>query len=176
MNSCHCKNIAVVVLVLAFIVVAVCGCSSQDNYVTGNEWLLIQKQSLQDLESYTSGMDEVFALYIVGGISDNDFLSEVELLKQQYKILKQFRVELKTAHPVKEGSHSYVSKRGTDALENYYRTIGEILDYAITDDGKPRSADELAYGYLAFQQTLSTSLAEYITAVVWLEEANADEK
>jgi hypothetical protein len=175
MNNFPCKKIVIVCLIATLLCSLFCGCAKEDDYITGNEWLLVQKQSLSDLEAYTSGMDEVFSLYIVGGITENDFVAELDLLKQQYEILKKFRSELKVANPVKEGSHSYVSKRGTDALDDYYDTIGELLDYAVNDSGKPLSPDELSYGYMAYQQTLSTSLSEYVTAVVWLEEANKTE-
>ena len=172
MRNFLCKRIIPLCLAAFTFFCVLTGCANEESYITGNEWLLTQKKCLKDLEAYTAGMDEVFSLYIVGGITDEDFIAEHNLLKQQYEILKKFRAELKADNPVKEGSHSYVSKRGSDALDKYYDTVGELLDYAIKEDGKPRPTKELSYGYLAYQQTLSSCLSEYVTAVVWLEEAN----
>ena len=171
MNNCLYKRLLAICIAVCLLCTLLVGCSEEENYITGNEWLLVQKQSLTDLEAYMSGVDEVFSLYIVGGITDDDFIEELSLLKQQYEILKKFRSELKAENPVKEGSHSYVSKRGSDALDNYYKTVGELLEYAVNEEGKPLPPDELSYGYLAYQQTLSTYLSEYVTSVVWLEEA-----
>ena len=160
MNNCLYKRLLAICIAVCLLCTLLVGCSEEENYITGNEWLLVQKQSLTDLEAYMSGVDEVFSLYIVGGITDDDFIEELSLLKQQYEILKKFRSELKAENPVKEGSHSYVSKRGS-----------ELLEYAVNEEGKPLPPDELSYGYLAYQQTLSTYLSEYVTSVVWLEEA-----
>lgn len=153
--------------------ISCCAGCSEVEYITGNEWLIVQKQCLTDLDAYTSGMDEVFSLYLVGGMEKNDFLQEIRVLKQQYAILKEFRVKLKADNPVKEGSHSYVSKRGTEALDNYYDTLGEILDYAIDETGQPLPTNEMSYGYLAYKQSLTSSLSEYVTAVVWYEETKS---
>ena len=145
--------------------------NSEPEYITGNEWLVKQKASLTDLDAYTSNMDEVISLYAIGSMSETDFSAELDLLKQQYDILVALREKLKQENPIKEGSHSYLSKRGTDALDRYYDTLGEVLNNLTTADGNPLAPEEMTYRYMAYQQTLNTCLAEYTTAMVWLEES-----
>lgn len=155
---------------LTLFMCGLCGCSNKESGITGNEWLVKQKVLLEDLSAFTEGMDEVYSLYLVGGISESDFLTELRLLKQQYAILNQFYVQLKNENPVKEGTHSYVSKRGSDAIANYYSILGEIFDNSVDGKGSPLKADQLAYVYMAYQQQLTSALAEYTTAIIWLEE------
>lgn len=160
---------------LTILICGLCGCSKEETGITGNEWLVKQKVLLEDLSAFTEGMDEVYSLYLVGGISESDFLTELRLLKQQYAILNQFYAQLKNENPVKEGTHSYVSKRGSDAIANYYTILGEVIDNSVDEKGSPLKADQLAYVYMAYQQQLTSALAEYTTAIIWLEEGQTNE-
>lgn len=144
------------------------GCAGKT--ITGNEWLLVQEQCLDDLQAYTSSMDDVYTLFLTSAITNEDFLNEVRLLKTQYGTLNQFYEKLKAEHPVKEGSHSYVSKRGTEGIEKSYEVIGKILDNTLDGQGRPKSAQELSYTYLAYKQELTAALSEFVTSVVWLQE------
>lgn len=168
-----CNSIRRVAIVAMCVILAIgaAGCAEKETGITGNEWLMKQEVLLEDLSAFTEGMDEVYALYIVGGISSEDFLLELRLLKQQYAILNQFYTQLKNENPVKEGTHSYVSKRGSDAIATYYSLLGEVIDNSVDKNGTPLKADELAYVYMAYQQQLVSALAEYTTAIVWLKES-----
>lgn len=169
------RALAFCLCISLFFAFFVSGCKTEeDEYITGNEWLVIQKTCLTDLEAYMTGVDEVFSLYLVGGMTESDFLVELRLLEQQYNALVQFRDELKAENPVKEGSHSYASKRGTDALDAYYDTIGDLLENVVDEEGKPYPADQLSYIYIAYEQTLSDYLATFVTAIVWYEEAQKE--
>lgn len=160
-------------LILSIVLIlGITGCSAKG--VEGNEWLLIQKTCLTDLEAFASGMDEVYSLYIIGSMSQSDFQVELNLLKKQYGILNAFYDDLKAQNPVKEGSHSYISKRGTDGLQNCYYVLGEILTHSVDTNGKPLEPKQMSYTYLAYKQQLASSLSEYVTAIVWLEESQSN--
>lgn len=148
------------------------GCGQKT--VTGNEWLMIQKQCLEDLQAFANGMDEVYSLYILTAIGEDDFMTEHKILKQQYTALLAFYDQLKEENPVKEGSHSYVSKRGTEGIEDCYKILGEILENSFDENGRPLHIAEMTYRYMAYKQNLSTAISTYVTAVLWLEEANAN--
>lgn len=167
------RRLFAVLLCAVVFVGALAGCSKEEEGITGNDWLVKQKVLLDDLSAFTEGMDEVYSLYLVSGISDTDFLTELRLLKQQYAILNQFYTQLKNENPVKEGSHSYVSKRGSDGIATYYSVLGELIDNSVDESGSPLKPEELAYVYMAYQQRLVSALAEYTTAIIWLEDAQS---
>lgn len=162
------EGILIVMCCIALLAGSLAGCSSKT--ITGNEWLLVQEQCLDDLKAFASGMDDVYTLYLTSAITNEDFLNEVRLLKTQYGTLNQFYEKLKTDNPVKEGSHSYISKRGTEGIEKSYEVLGKILNDTLDEQGRPKSASELSYTYLAYKQELTTALSEFVTSVVWLEE------
>lgn len=162
------KHVCVICL-LAIMLFSLCGCKEEG--VTGNEWLVIQKACLEDLEAYAAGMDEVYTLYLTSAITQEDFLTEVRLLKAQYITLNQFYDDMKAKNPVKEGTHSYISKRGTEGMEKCYSVLGKILEDTVDGQGRPKAPKELSYTYLAYKQELTTALSEYVTAIVWLEDS-----
>lgn len=135
--------------------------------ITGNEWLLMQESCFDDLEAFANGMDEVYTLYIIESITATDFLAELKLLNQQYKLLVAYYEELKTNNPIEPESHSFLSKKGTESMENIYSCIGEILNASLDPNGNPLPQNQLAYRYLAFRQTLSEHISGYMTAIQW---------
>ncbi len=164
------KRIFAIILCALCITMLFSGCSSK--MITGNEWLLKQKECLDTIEAFADGMDEVYALYIMGSMAEEDFLIELRLLKAQYNVLDQYFRRLQEENPVKEGTHSYVSKRGSEGMKKCYQVLGKIIDSSVDEDGKALSHDELAYLYLAYRQEFSAAVSEYVTAVIWLDGPN----
>lgn len=162
------EGFLVLMCCILLLVGSLSGCSGKT--ITGNEWLIVQEQCLDDLKAFASSMDDVYTLYLTSAITNEDFLNEVRLLKTQYGTLNQFYEKLKADNPVKEGSHSYISKRGTEGIEKSYEVLGKILNDTMDEQGRPKTASELSYTYLAYKQELTTALSEFVTSVVWLEE------
>jgi len=158
---------------LLLIVVNSFGCGNEKT-ITGNEWLIIQEQCLEDLKSYADGMDEVYTLYFIEAISKEDFANELVLLNQQYKILKAFYEKLKTENPLEPGSHSFVSKKGTEAIENLYTCFGEILKNSVDENGQPLPQSRLAYRYLAYRQNIIGYISEFTMAITIIKYENGE--
>ena len=148
------------------------GCSS-DSSVTGDEWLVKQEACFEDLKAFADGMDSVYTLYFIESITTEDFKTELELLNKQYKILVAFYEQMKEENPIKPESHSYLSKRGTEAMENIYDCLGEIIANSVDQNGKPLPPTQLAYSYLAYRQELIDYVTEFDTAVT-LYKTNPD--
>ena len=161
--------------VLMFIVALICSlsaCGSPER-ISGNEWLKVQEASYNDLQSFSEGVDQVVTLYIMESITAEDFEKEVMILKQQYSILLKFRKKLTDDYPVEPQSHSYVSKRGTEAIENMYDCFEELLNNLLDENGKALRVQETSYRYLAYKQNMQTYVVEYMTAIQWLNEAES---
>lgn len=161
----------VITLACVMLLATFAGCGKKTKTITGNEWLIKQQECFDDLEAFASGMDEVYALYFTQSITAEDFLVELNLLKQQYKLLNAYYEEMKKENPIEPETHSFLSKKGTEAIENLYKCLGEILDTSVDSAGVPLPADQLTYQYLAYQQTLNGYIAEYTTAIAWYNDA-----
>jgi hypothetical protein len=161
-----------IVLVMTFICLitsfVLVGCNSE---ITGNEWLKMQDDFVDDLESFTSDMDEVYSLYFSGKISDDDFVEEVSTLYNLYDVMMLKREDFKAQHPIKPESHTYLSKRGTSALDNIPVTLKKILDCSIQSDGTPLDNKNLSYKYLKYKDDIIGYFMDYKTALEWLTDA-----
>ena len=134
--------------------------------ITGNEWLMKQTDCLTELQAYAEGMDDVITLYVAGSITAGDFQNEVAILKQQYAVLLEFYNTLKAEYPVEPETHSYLSKRGSDALQKVYDDMGKVLDGLFDPEtGLPYTAEHVAYVYIGYRQGILDSIAEFTTAV-----------
>lgn len=159
-------------LMLAMVMLlSLCACQKQDDTrITGGKWLFVQEeQCLPDLQAYSEGMDEVVTLYIMGAITEEDFGVELMILDNQYDLLMQRFQQIKRDNPVKEGGHTYISRRGTEGMEKCYEVFGNILVALRDENGRPLSRDEVAYIYLSFRQDLSDAMATFFTAVAYYE-------
>lgn len=164
------KKVAAVLLaaILLFVLGA---CKKEQNYVTGDQWLITQKECLEDIKAFSEGMDEVFTLYSIGAISDQDFVIELSILSSQYDILIAKYEKLKAENPVKEGSHTYYSQRGTEAIQKCYDIMGKLLESPYNEDYKLYPPNEVAYRYMSYHSEINNALAEYITAYLYYEAA-----
>lgn len=163
------KKLIARILFLTFCINLITACDGDNKSITGNEWLVLQKDCIKDLEAYAKGMDDVYTLYITDAITAEDFAVEINLLKQQYDILVGFYEKMKLDNPIKPESHSYLSRRGTDAIVNLYKTFGDILAHSADGTGTPIPADQLSYTYLAYRQVIISDLVEYMTALSYYE-------
>lgn len=145
------------------------GCAAQG--ITGNEWVLMQKDSVSDLETFANSMDDIFSLYFIGAISDEDFAQEINTLKQEYQLMQADYQQKKEENPILPESYSYAAQKGIAGIENVRQLLGEILDNAIDENGNPVAADELSYIYMGYQQELVDYLAEYVTAYQLIQES-----
>lgn len=168
----HSQYVLIRCLALAAVVIAVAaacfGCAAKG--VTGNEWLLMQEERLDELELLADNMDEVFSLYVMGAIGSTDFLTEIELLKQQYAVMNEMYDAEKREYPILPENNSYAAQKGVEGLERVREILGAILNNAAVD-GVPLPPDEAAYMYMAYKDELADNLAVYITAVQYITAA-----
>lgn len=167
------KNKVLVIILCIVLIIVFSGCNNVKR-ITGNEWLIVQESCFDDLESFCAGMDDVYALYISGGITASDFAVEVAILKEQYKMMYSSYEELKKNNPIQPESHSYLSQVGSEAMNNIYLTIEATLNASLDSTGQALSIDNIAYMYLAQRQELTEYISQYTSAVAWVRAANGE--
>ena len=156
------RKIVFAIVCLLCILSVLSGCTTKG--VTGDQWLMMQEPYINDLQSFSEGMDEVYTLYIAGSITKDDFCSELSVLKAQYSILEaDYEVFKEDTHILPE-NFSYAAQRGVNGVENIYRLLGEALDESLDENGAPLPQAEISYLYLLKGQEIHSCLADYITA------------
>lgn len=119
---------------------------------TGEQWLMSQNTHVNSIIILTDEMDNIVTLYLSDNINESDFLSHVEILEQECKLLKaNYQTEEKKI-PVKTGTHTYFTKIGTENISSLYDNILDIIEMLKTNSG---NKEVLSYKYLAFQQEIA---------------------
>ena len=161
------KKIVIGIFLSVFLVLAAIGIwwyFSYSKSVSGPEWLAMQDTYIDQMESYADEMDDVFALYISGNISQEDFKNHIAVLKGEFSIMLKAYEKAQKDNPIRTGSHTYSSKIGCESVEKCFETIGNILEMA-SDEKNSSDTSILGYKYLAYQQEIIVSLSDYMAAV-----------
>lgn len=169
----HIQKCLIPLLVMVMVFVGFVGCTKE---ITGNEFLLKTQTYVNDLHDFADGMDQVYTLYFTGKISDDDFINEVSELKDIYNYMVNKYDKFKEDNPIKAASHSYVSKRGINALDKIANAYKKVLDESVTDDNKVLDKENLSYDYMLCGEDVTASYAEYQTAIAWLKDAQKTTK
>lgn len=155
---------------------AVLGIKTYLNYskqITGIEWLDMQEEYIDEMETYADNMDDIFALYLSGTISSEDFLNHLTVLSNELKVMKAVYEDAKNDNPVRTGTHTYSSKTGCEAVERNYETFEKIINMAALEENYS-DVNTLGYKYLAYQQEIVDNLADYMGAIEIVKEERGD--
>lgn len=158
------KKVICLILCVVLCAGAVCGCSEVKT-ITGNEWLVKLQISYDNAVVFCEGMDEVYELYLLGSITGQDFLNEHAILDTQYNVLRNEYIKLKNETTIEAGSHSYVSIRGSEAIEELYSLLGELLDNTIVNN-LPVAPEKMMYVYMAYEQKIKKCFSDYAAALL----------
>lgn len=142
---------------------------SYSGQLTGTEWFQKQDKYIDEMETYTQSMDDIFALYISGSISEEDFLNHISVLQSQLTIMEKAYAKAEAENPVKTGSHTYASKKGCESVKGCYEVLNEILDMA-SNENNYSDIEILSYKYLTCQQEIIEHLADYMAASEIIQE------
>lgn len=158
------RIIWIIILLLLIIFGAIFGIRAYKNAKaqrTETEWFERQQVYLDNLETYANNMDKIYSLYIAQSISESDFLTHVDSLEKQLKLIEySYNRELKE-HPVKVHSGSYHAQKGIEAVEGCFQTFENILTMTKKNYQDPNA---LAYKYMAYQQDIARYLSTYTAA------------
>lgn len=138
-----------------------CGCSAKG--ISGDDWILMQHDTISELQTFSEEMDDVYTLYIIGSISSDDFLTELDVLQQEYQIMKAAYDQDKENNPILPEDCSYAAQKGMDALDSIWETLWDALNCAVQDDTL-LSVEEISYSYMAYQQELYETTLDYLTS------------
>lgn len=136
--------------------------------ISGDEWVIMQMDYMDDIDAFTKGMDEVYTLYVSGGITAEDFLTEVRVLKQQNLIMQNVYESEKENNPILPDSYSSIAQKGIQSIEDMRNIFTNILNESTDADGNALSQEEIAYLYISYNDELKTDLASYLVAYEYI--------
>lgn len=154
------KKIIIIAIIAIAAIVSIKTIHTNINSKTGTEWFEEQGAYVSNMETWASQLDDVTALYINGNISQDDYMSHIDLLEKELALMKaDYSVSKEN---VKIGSYSELEKMGCDSVEECFSVMGDMIDMVRESSGNP---DELSYNYIAFQQKLIYAIEGYAEAI-----------
>lgn len=163
-------------LVAAVVLACVFLFPKHDKGVTENEWLIHRKEDISNLEVLAENVEDVYTLYISGGMSAEQFVNERLLLVAQFNVCNKLYEDAKKDDKVIPGSASWISGEGVKSLENTFQYFGDLLNESVDGTGSPLSPEEMSYLYLSCKEKLTDSISAFTVACSWIEEAKAEEE
>lgn len=133
------------------------GCAKKGT--DAEEWILDRYETMGVIEMYCGELDDVVALYVSGGMTEEEYLQEVSVLNEEFSMMKEAREE----DEIKVGSHTEETKRGQEGYEAIWTHLG-ILTESLGSDPSLLDAKTLAYFYMAYRDALSQDFEDYYGA------------
>lgn len=150
--------IAVIATIAIFLLISVV----QPWKCTGKEWLEEQGQYITEFEEYADTMDSILSLYVTGNLTQEAFLEHLDALNDELLIMQAGYNTAKEDHPVKVGTHTYATKKGSESVEKCY---GIFQDMIHMEQQEYQDVDTLSYKYLAYQQKLVDCMSDYMACI-----------
>ena len=163
-------KIICVLIIFFFITGALTFYFVSEKGISGNEWFLMQDETISDVSSYCDEMDEIITLYVGGYMSNDDFKNEETMLQYEFTILKAKYEKLNKDNPVKTGAHSWASKRGATVIQDILNHIEAFIsvDYSTMD------SETVLANYLVLHETIEDDMAGYYTIRNWIVESETE--
>lgn len=132
--------------------------------VTAEEWIVKKYELVEQFDSFSSGLDDVISLYSMGSISVEDLSNEIYVAKSTLALMKKLYDQDLEEHPIKIGTHTYETKKGMEGLELIWECYDSMLSQIDDVCRSTGSANDVAYVYLAYRETVAGGLFDYMQA------------
>lgn len=139
---------------------------SKNNRITGDEWFNKQQTYVDELETYSDEVSDVYLLYFNGNIGADDFYNHVTVLQQELTIMKEARNKELEAHPIKPDTYGYYAKLGCEAVDNAYETYEGLLLASLTNY---EDSSQVMYDYLTVKSDMKNIMWDYALAVSYYQ-------
>lgn len=150
------------ILVLSLIMTGITGCAKKG--VTADQKIVLEADNMKTLSDFYSNMKDTVVLYASGATSLEDFCVELEVLKEQYDVIRYIYDRDLEENPIRTGTYDYASKSGMEGLEEMWDKISDCLNSVYDIALQGASADAVSYQYMAHQEGIIDSFQKYLEA------------
>ena len=150
------------ILVLSVVMAGVSGCAKKG--VTADEKIILEADNMKTLSEFYSNLKDTVVLYASGATSPEDFCIELEVLKEQYDVIRYIYDRDLEDNPIRTGTYDYTSKSGMEGLEEMWDKISDCLNSVYDIAVQGASADAVSYQYMAHQDGIIDAFQKYLEA------------
>lgn len=146
-------------LLLAFCMVLSVGCAQKG--ITNEQLVLESISHIENLGLVFENIDSLYNAYIMGLVSEGDFLNELIIIRACLQIYYDSYLSDKQQF-IYPGTNTETTKETIRAADSLFASAFHVIDYAVGEDGKPLTPNEVAYVYLAYSQTVEADLVIFL--------------
>ncbi len=156
--------ISIPLLIIVFSFIFISGKrADKKQKITGEEWFDMQSAFMEDISEIADHMDTTVTLYYNGNLSEEAYLEQMKMVKQEMVLFIASYEKTKDSVEVKLGTHKLGSKIGCDSAEKSYYFLKDMIDYCMMQEYSS-DKEKLIYMYLAKNNELRNILYNYSAA------------
>ena len=165
------KKLLIVVTIVFFLTSTLFYITQKVNGITGNEWILKQKEQIYMLADFSQNLDDVYALYISGAMDKDSFLAEWQRLSDAFGVMEFQRTQDSEKNVVAPEKHTKTSREGAEAINTIFYDFRLLLNASVKDS-IPIPRTELLYQHLDYSKKITEELEIFMKAYQKAKEDN----
>lgn len=168
----------IIALLMSLSLTCLSGCEKeveeQIKEVKAEEWIISLDETDEKLNELIKSTEDIYTLYVMGKMSSDDFLIELEVDQDMLFYVQQNYTEQKSKVTIDPKSDSD-AKKGLAAFEMLFDDINGLYTASVDQTGSPYSAVEVSYIYLNYKDKIIDDYAVYNAAVILTNDDNLKE-
>lgn len=156
------RKYRIYIILLSVLVLLVSGCAKKGTDARAK--VVLEADNVKTLSEFYSNMNDTVVLYVSGATAPDDFCIELEVLKEQYDVIRYIYDKDLEDNPVRTGTYDYISKYGMEGLEEMWNRVSACLDSVYDIALQGASQDAVSYQYLAHQDGIVDAFQAYLEA------------
>lgn len=142
--------------------------------IKAEEWIMSVDETEDKLNELIKSTQDVYTLYVIGKMSPDDFLVELEVQQNMlFSIQKNYTD--KKSDLVIEPESSEDAKKGIASFEDLFEDINGLYVASVNQIGTPYSAAEVSFIYLNYKDKIIDDYAVYSAAVILSKNSDSGE-
>lgn len=166
------------VLLLSLSLFLLSGCEKevdeQIKEIKAEEWIVSVDETDEKLNELIKSTEDIYTLYVMGKMSSDDFLIELEVDQNMLFYIQQNYTEQKGKVIIDPKSDNN-AKKGLESFEMLFDDINGLYTASVDQAGVPYSSVEVSYIYLNYKDKIIDDYAVYNAAVILTKDNEPEE-
>lgn len=126
--------------------------------ISADEWIIAKYDTLPDIQSYCTRLDDVVALYLSDGITQEMYLTNIKDLELQ---LSEMEI-LQEKGSIKPGTFTELTMAAKEGYDDIWSSLNTLVSTMQSDNTVLEDKAALSYLYLAYQEQLQSDMEKFV--------------
>ena len=126
--------------------------------IPADEWIIAKYDTLPDIQSYCNRLDDVVALYLSDGITQEIYLTNIKALELQLSEMKVLHEEVS----IKPGTFTELTVAAKEGYDDIWLSLNTLVSTMQSDNTVLEDKAALSYLYLAYHEQLQSDMEKFV--------------